>query len=227
METTNKHVHIRAFAAWISAHRYGFIQAVCLFFLTLSLTWMLFYGEPRNPFDRGFWTRMEGYAVAIMIPGFSLALFFSDENSKFRAFIFSVFWGYLLALIWCAYWGIPYAYPIAAAALITIFYKNIRPDDYRTSNKKIATVIISIWFLSAFASGVFLSHIGYSNFLKKQEYTKQAINIPTIKAVDCKDCYIYTEEYGLEKMYNCPDIPEGSMIHRLPVEDGKVFVVAE
>ncbi len=225
METT-KNFCVNA-KAWISKHRYGFLQTVFFTLLVISSFWMYFSGELHNISDRDFWTRMEGYFGAFILSFYSLLWFFSDTERKFRAFIFAVMWGYLLTLVWCAYWEISYLLPIAAAALITLCYKDIRTDDDSTSNKTIACVIFVIWGLTAFVPSLVLSFIGYKFDLKKQEYAKQALEIPAIKAVDYKDCYIYTEEYGLERTYNSPNIPKGSMIHRLPVEDGKVFVTVE
>lgn len=224
METT-KNFYVKA-KAWMSKHRYGFLQTVFFTLLIISLLWMYFSGELHNFSGRVFWTRIEGYFGASIASICSLLLLFSDFERKFRAFIFAVLWGYLLTLAWCAYGEIPYVFPAIAAIVMTALYMDIRTDDRKTSKKTITAAII-VWFFSGCVISILFCHMGYKFDLKKQEYTKQALEIPTIKAVDCKDCYIYTEEYGLERTYDCPDIPKGSMIHRLPVEDGKVFVTVE
>ena len=227
---TNNKVHSRAFAAWVSLHRYGFMQVVFSILTALSLLWMYFYGEPYPYTERGFFSLMGGYVSAFIFPWVCMAFFFRDGVIQFMAFIHAVLCGYLLAITWCAYWGISYIFPIAAAGLLTIFYKEIRPNDKDTKNKTLFAAVIWIWFISGFALATVFSYLQYKDILKDKGYTQRALNMPTIKAIDCKDSYIYTEEYGLEKVYHyTTPIPAGSLIHRLPVdeEDGDVFIVAE
>lgn len=227
MKTTNKNSFVRDIAAWISEHRYGFLQIIFFTLTAISLLWIHHYGEAHNLTNRGLWTRIESYAVASLIPASCMGLFFSDTYRPFKAFIFTVLWGYILITVWCAYWEISYAFPVAAAALITLFYKDIRTEDHFTSNRTIAATILIIWFTAAFATGLLFGHMGYKSDIEKQEFSRQAKETPVIKVVDSKDGYIYTEEYGLEQMSFNQDIPKGSMIHRLPTKDGKVFVTAE
>lgn len=225
---TSNNVHSCAFTAWISLHRYGLIQTAFFILLILSLTWMYFFGEPYPYDERGFFSLMSGYISAFIFPFFCTMLFFSSDY-KFKAFIFAVLWGYLLALSWCAYWGIPYPLPITAAGLLTLFYKEIRPSDKNTKAGTILGAII-IWFFAGLMISILFSCLQYRTTVKVREYTQQALNMPVIKVIDSKGSYIYTEEYGLEKMYHSTQhIPSGSSVHRLPVDedDGDVFIVAE
>lgn len=229
MKTTNKNSFVHKTAAWISKHRYGFLQTVFFILTAFSLLWMYFYGEPENPDGRGLWTKPEGYFLALYLAFFNSGLFGSDAEMKFRAFNCAVLFGYLLALVWCGYWAISYVFPTGAAALITVFYRKIRPEDCWTSYGRLIFFSCIVWVSAAIVPIAYTRYEDYfEDYLKKdQEYTRQAKETPVIKVVDSKDDYIYTEEYGLEQISSSQDIPKGSMIHRLPTKDGKVFVVAE
>ncbi len=225
MKPTITNPTIRKTAAWISKHRYGFLQTVFFLLLVLSLIW-LEGKELHNLDERNVWTRIEGYASAFFISSFNVGLFFSDAWPKFRAFNCAVLFGYLLAMVWCAYWAISYVFPAIAAIVMTALYMDIRTDDQQTSKKTIIAAIVA-WFFSGFVISILFSKSGYETDLKNQEYANQAIEIAPIKAVDCKDSYIYTEEYGLEKMYTPVEVPKGSKVHRLPLGDEGVFIVVE
>ena len=63
MKPTITNPTIRKTAAWISKHRYGFLQTVFFLLLVLSLIW-LEGKELHNLDERNVWTRIEGYASA-------------------------------------------------------------------------------------------------------------------------------------------------------------------
>ena len=128
---------------------------------------------------------LKAMQAPFFISSFSVGLFFSDAWPKFRAFNCAVLFGYLLAMVWCAYWAISYVFPAIAAIVMTALYMDIRTDDQQTSKKTIIAAIVA-WFFSGFVISILFSKSGYETDLKNQEYANQAIEIAPIKAVDCK-----------------------------------------
>lgn len=221
-----------ALAAWISKHRYGCLQGMFLCLTVVSLVWMLFYGDASDYDDRGVLVRYEGYGFAFVLPFIVCMVFFSHRETcethkrKWDRFIFTVLWGYLFISFWCSILEISYLFPIAAAACITGLYKKIQPNDKYTTNLEVVLKTVIIWGISFLAAG-FFSSIGLEESRQEQEYIRRAGAQPIIELVDVRDNYIFTKEFGLEQTTKSAKISKGSKIHRLPTEDGKVFILAE
>jgi len=208
---TLKSFEISAFRTWFLKHTYGFLQAIFFILLALSAVWMYYYGDFTDIYSRSLCCDVGGYFVALM-PPFFLAFFPIFAGDKWNAFIKTVSLGFLLAQVWFLYWGFSYILPFFIALLLTCFYKKIRPDDNIASRVDIIAACILYWLIPLCAA-VTVSYFSHKTHLKQQEYARQAIEVPVIKAIDSKGSYVYTEEYGIEKMYNHQEISAGSMIH--------------
>lgn len=207
-------------------HCYGIWQTIFFFLLVFSIAGLMMFYQPEIPSSRGFWIRNEAFGFAFFIPFFAGVLCWLSFNSRWIAFSFTVLWGYLLALIWCWFFGITYLIPLAIAAIIIGNYNKIQKKDLYLKRHIVIRKVVLL-SLATICASMFFGYTGRKNYLLKQEYIHEAKQIPTIELVDAKDNYIFTKEYGLEKATRHVKAAKGDKIHRLSVENGEVFVLVE
>lgn len=205
-------------------HTYGIWQGVLFTTAVLCLIYTCLALDVSVLVKRGFWCQASGAILAIIIP-LLFSLISAAEPSPYknreqRAFIFVLIWAYMTLQLLFLIGNLPFVIPIILAPGALIWFQ-------KKNSKAPRRIQGGIWALIGLTLIASLLFAGYEVNTNKQNkaLTEQALKNPIIKVLDVKENYIYTKEFGLERMQREIPLSHGQEIYRTETEDGHIFVV--
>lgn len=193
----------------------------------LSFYWLFFLSasplpnKPDHPLN--IWIAAIGFMceIAFSLPSLYLLTVF-PYDSKWSFYIVATWLGYLTALMWCWYFTIPFIVPVIAICLVFASYKRFKFSAQ--FKRRYIWGTISVYLTLGIVAFCF-AYQNKKEYIQEQADIQKALSTPAIKVIDVNDGYIFTKEYGLEKIYAVSPIKKGDDIHRQPRQDDKPLVI--
>ena len=210
---------------FLKKHPWGCVGWTVLALLAASLIFLFVFSGFKFAEDlvgRGIWTRNLAYIVTV---AFSLSMISVsiDKLDGKEILFFSICW-LTLALMetWCWFFDVTFLLPVCIIFVVCLCYL----FGHKSTPKFIIWKKILWLFISTgIAFGVSLGE--YSLYKKLQYALQKALQSPPIELIDIKDEYIFTKEFGLEKVCvqtQMDSLKKGDMIYRFKT-DNCVYII--
>ena len=212
-------------STFLKKHPWGCVGWTIFVLLMFSFIFLFAFDGTElaiNLQNRRFWTIELGYIVTSLI---SITMISSSVNrlSVEENLFFSICW---LALVlmetWCWFFDVTFLLPVCIIFVVCLCYL----FGHKSTPKFIIWKKILWLFISTgIAFGVSLGE--YSLYKKLQYALQKALQSPPIELIDIKDEYIFTKEFGLEKVCvqtQMDSLKKGDMIYRFKT-DNCVYII--
>ena len=211
--------------AFLKKHPWGCVGWTIFVLLVFSLIFVFALGGKEligNTDNRTLFSRDLTYIVTVI---FSLSVISSSANKLYleENFFFFICWLALVLMeIWCWFFGLSFLLPvnvIFVVCLCYIFWHKSTPSFLVW--KKILWLYASAGIAFGIAYGEYRIYKGTQNAIQK------ALKEPAIELIDKKDTYIFTREFGLERVSDktpLDSLKKGDLIHRFKTDDYVIIV---
>lgn len=215
----------RKIDVFLKKHPWGCVGWIIFVLLVLSLVFLFAFGGTDLAVasqKRNLWSIDLGYIVtsifALTFVASSVNKLCTEEN-----FFFLICWLALVLMeFWCWFFGVTFFLPanvIFVVCLCYLFWNKDTPSFFVW--KKI------LWLYASAGIALGVSFGEYRIYQETQQGIQKALQKPAIELIDKKDNYIFTNEFGLEKVSGqtpTDSLEKGDMIHRFK-NDEYLFVV--
>lgn len=215
----------RKIDAFLKKHPWGCVGWTIFVLLVFSLLFVFAFdgnelvGDTTN---RTIWTRDLTYIVTVI---FALSVAASSMNRLYleENLFFLICWLALALMeIWCWFFDITFLVPVNVIFVVCLGYIFWHKN---TPSFLVWKKIIWLYISAGIAFGAAFGE--YHIYTKTQKAIHNALQKPAVELIDKKDTYIFTNEFGLEKVSEqtpLDSLNKGDMIHRFK-QDDYVFVV--
>ena len=215
----------RKIDAFLKKHPWGCVGWTIFVLLAFSLIFVFFLeGKDlvSNTDNRTLWNRDLGYIVTII---FSLSVITSSANKLYleENLFFLICWLALALMeIWCWFFGVTFFLPANVIFVVCLGYLFWHKD---TPSFIIWKKIL--WLYTGVGIALGVSFGEYRLYKKTQQSIQKALLNPEIELIDKKDNYIFTNEFGLEKVSDktpIDSLKKGDLIHRFMTDDEVIII---
>lgn len=174
--------------------------------------------------NRRFWTIELGYIVTSLI---SITMISSSVNrlSVEENLFFSICW---LALVlmetWCWFFNITFIWPANVIFVVCLCY-----IFWHKSTQSFIVWKKVLWLYASVGIALGASFGEYRVIQETQHEIQEALQRPAIELIDKKDNYIFTNEFGLERVSDktpLDSLKKGDLIHRFKTDE-KVIIIKQ
>ena len=214
----------RKIDAFLKRHPWGCVGWSFFVLLISSLVFLFAFNgcESAVGTDRGIWTNDVGYIITTLF-GLSIIFVSLDDIDVDESLFFCICWLALaLAETWCWFFGLTFLLPVNILLIVCLYYL-----FWRKSIPKVFIWKKILWLFIGTGIAFGVSYRQYFVYQETQRGIQKALQTPVIELIDVKDSYIFTKEFGLERVSDktpLDSIKKGDKVHRLKTDNCVLIV---
>ncbi len=211
--------------AFLKKHPWGCVGWT--FLVLLAFSFIFLFGLGGDEFavsseERTLWTNDVGYIITSL---FALSIIASSSNKLYleeNLFFFLCWLALVLMEIWCWFFGVTFLLPVNAIFLVCLCYIFLHKN---TPSFLVWKKILWLYISAGIALGI--TYGEYRMYKEVQNSIQKALKEPAIELIDKKDTYIFTHEFGLEKVSDktpLDSLEKGDLIHRFKTDEEVIII---